>query len=108
MREIRTFELDGHDAPTRWVIDRPQTLRVTRGRIWLTVEGAADDYWLDAGASVELKPYTTIWVSATADASWFSLSSDSSRAGARRLGEIARAWFARRATAPLRIATFKA
>ncbi|SAK67185.1 hypothetical protein AWB77_02593 [Caballeronia fortuita] len=107
MREIRTFELDGHGAPTRWVIDRPQTLRVTGGRIWLTVEGSADDYWLDAGASVELKPFTTIWVSATADASWFSMSSDSTRSGARRLSEIVRACFTRRTTWP-RIAISKA
>jgi hypothetical protein len=96
MREIRTFELDPRDAPTRWVIDRPQTLRVTRGQIWLTIEGEADDHWLDAGASVELKPYTTIWVSGTADASWFSLASDSARGFS--LVETARAWFARRSS----------
>ncbi|SAK89747.1 hypothetical protein AWB76_06479 [Caballeronia temeraria] len=107
MREIRTFELDGRDAPTRSVIDRPQTLRVTRGQIWLTIEGSADDHWLDAGASVELMPYTTIWVSGTTDASWFSMASDSTRASARRLGEIVRAWFARRTTWP-RIAISKA
>ncbi|MDR5747944.1 DUF2917 domain-containing protein [Caballeronia sp. LZ029] len=107
MREIRTFELDRRDAPTRWVIDRPQTLRVTRGQVWLTIEGAADDYWLDAGVSVELKPYTTIWVSGTADSSWFSLASDSTHGGARRLGEIARTWFARRAM-PGKLATSKA
>ncbi|SPB16156.1 hypothetical protein NOV72_03357 [Caballeronia novacaledonica] len=106
MREIRTFELDRRDAPTRWVIDRPQTLRVTRGQVWLTMEGAADDYWLDAGSSVELKPYTTIWVSGTEDASWFSLASDSTRGGARKLGDMARAWFARRA-APAKLATLK-
>jgi quercetin dioxygenase-like cupin family protein len=107
MREIRTFELDRRDAPTRWVIDRPQTLRVTRGQVWLTIEGAADDYWLDAGASVELKPYTTIWVSATEDASWFSMASGSTRGSARRLADIARAWFARRPM-PAKLATSKA
>ena len=100
MREIRSFELDRRDAPTRWVIDRPQTLRVTRGQIWLTIEGEADDHWLDAGASVELEPYTTIWVSGTADASWFSLASGSTRVRTRRLSDIARAWLARRTTSP--------
>ncbi|SAK91138.1 hypothetical protein AWB79_06673 [Caballeronia hypogeia] len=107
MREIRTFELDGRDAPTRWVIDRPQTLRVKRGQIWLTIEGDPDDHWLDTGASVELKPYTTIWVSGTQDASWFSLASDSTRGGARSLGEVARAWFARRAM-PAKVVTIRA
>ncbi|KXV03571.1 hypothetical protein CR51_16830 [Caballeronia megalochromosomata] len=106
MREIRTFELDRRDAPTRWVIDRPQILRVTRGQIWVTIEGAADDYWLDAGASVELKPYTTIWVSGTEDASWFSLASDSTRGGARRLADIVRVWLGRRPMSA-KLATFK-
>lgn len=107
MREIRTFELDRRDAPTRWVIDRPQTLRVTRGQIWLTIEGEADDHWLEAGASVELKSYTTIWVSGTADASWFSLASDSTFGGGRSLSDVARAWLARRAM-PAKAATIRA
>jgi hypothetical protein len=98
MREIRTFELDRRDAPTGWFIDRQQTLRVMRGQIWLTIEGEAGDYWLDAGATVELKPYTTIWVSAAQDESRFSLASASTPA--RTLGEIARGWFARRPTHP--------
>jgi hypothetical protein len=102
MREIRSFELDRRDAPTRWVIDRPQTLRVKRGQLWLTIEGEAGDHWLEAGAFVELKPYTTIWVSATADASWFSLAS-----GSRHWTEVVRAWFARRTDAP-HIAILKA
>jgi hypothetical protein len=105
MREIRTFELDRRDAPTRWTIDRPQTLRVTRGQIWLTIEGEADDHWLDAGASVELKPYTTIWVSGAKEASWFSLASDSTRGYTWR--EIAQAWFARRAH-PMNTASYEA
>jgi hypothetical protein len=98
MREIRTFELDRGDAPTRWVIDRPQTLRVTRGQLWLTIEGDMHDHWLDAGASLELQPYTTIWVSGTVDASWFSLASDSTHAGTRRLIQMARAWMMRKGT----------
>jgi len=97
MREIRTFELDRRDAPTRWFIDRPQTLRVTRGQIWLTVEGDADDHWLDAGDSVELKPFATIWVSGSCDGSAFSLASVSTHG--RALSELVRAWLARRALA---------
>lgn len=98
MREIRTFELDRCDAPTGWFIDRPQTLRVTRGQIWLTIEGEAGDFWLDAGASVELKPYSSIWVSGARDGSRFSLASASTPA--RSVGEIVRAWFARRTLSP--------
>jgi hypothetical protein len=105
MREIRTFELDRRDAPTGWFIDRPQTLRVMRGQIWLTIEGETGDFWLDAGASVELKPYTTIWVSGVQDESRFALASASTHT--RTLGEIARAWFARR-TPPPHISVVKA
>ncbi|SAL77494.1 hypothetical protein AWB71_05480 [Caballeronia peredens] len=105
MREIRTFELDRRDAPTGWFIDRPQTLRVMRGQIWLTIEGEADDHWLDAGASVELEPFKTIWVSGAQDESRFALASVSTHT--RSLSEIARAWFARRTTSP-RIATVRA
>ncbi len=42
MREIRTFELDRHTFRQSWFIDRPQTLKVTHGQIWLTVEGETD------------------------------------------------------------------
>jgi quercetin dioxygenase-like cupin family protein len=107
MREIRTFELDGREAPARWVIDRPQTLRVTRGRIWLTIEGDTDDHWLDAGDSVELEPYTTIWVSASREASWFSLASTSGRTHTRGPGDLLRAWLGRRPQ-PAKLAALKA
>ncbi len=83
-------------TPPRWVIDRPQTLRVARGQIWLTIEGEAGDHWLDVGASIELRPYTTIWVSGSVDASWVSVASDSGHAGTRSLSDLARAWFGRR------------
>jgi quercetin dioxygenase-like cupin family protein len=96
MREIRTFELDRRDAPTRWVIDRPQTLHVLRGQIWLTIEGETDDHWLSAGDCVELEAFSTIWISGAEDDVRFSLAS-ASLTSARTLGEIARAWFARRA-----------
>lgn len=31
------------------VAGRAQTLRILRGRVWLTVEGISHDYWLSAG-----------------------------------------------------------
>lgn len=93
MREIRTFELDRRDAPTRWSSHRPQTLRVLRGQIWMTVEGEADDHWLNAGDAIELKPYSTIWVSGACEGSRFSLASES--ASARSLAALIHAWLAR-------------
>ncbi|MDR5761492.1 DUF2917 domain-containing protein [Caballeronia sp. LZ035] len=107
MREIRTFELDGREAPARWIIDRPQTLRVTRGQIWLTIEGQTDDHWLGAGDSVELPPYTTIWVSGNREASWFSMASTSAPVRTRGPGDMLRAWFGRRAQ-PVKLAALKA
>ncbi|WP_244829100.1 MULTISPECIES: DUF2917 domain-containing protein [unclassified Caballeronia] len=108
MREIRTFELDGRDAPTSWFIDRPQTLRATRGQIWLTIEGDAGDFWLDAGECVELQPFSTIWVSGARDESAFSLAAVSTpTTTSRRLIDAARAWLARR-TAPSGAAISKA
>jgi quercetin dioxygenase-like cupin family protein len=105
MREIRTFELDRQDAPTRWVIDRPQTLHVLHGQIWLTIEGEDADHWLDAGASVELKAYSTIWVSGAQDAIRFSLASASTKR-TPTIGTMLRTWFTRR-TAPARIARYQ-
>jgi hypothetical protein len=29
-----------------------ETLHVTNGRVWITVEGERDDYWLQAGESI--------------------------------------------------------
>jgi hypothetical protein len=107
MREIRTFELDRQDAPTRWVIDRPQTLHVLHGQIWLTIEGEADDHWLDAGASVELEAFSTIWVSGAQDAIRFSLASSSTKRTPTWGGTV-RAWFARRAMQTQRVATYEA
>ena len=31
-----------------------ETLQVTAGRVWITVEGELDDYWLDAGESISV------------------------------------------------------
>jgi len=34
------------------ISSQAETLNVVSGRIWLTVEGSADDYWLSAGDSM--------------------------------------------------------
>ncbi|SAK75706.1 hypothetical protein AWB81_03593 [Caballeronia arationis] len=94
MREIRIYELDRRDVPTGWFIDRPQTLKVTHGQLWVTVEGDADDIWLRAGEAIELQPYSTIWVSASEEGGRFSMASVS--APRKAWLERAIAWFARR------------
>jgi hypothetical protein len=94
MREIRTYELDGHDVPTCWFIDRAQTLAVAHGELWLTVEGEAGDIWLRAGESIELERRASVWMSAGREGARFSVTSVS--APAKHWAERAMAWFARR------------
>ncbi len=38
------------------IADREQTLRVACGRVWITIEGSTRDYWLSAGASLQIAP----------------------------------------------------
>ncbi|MGN6650918.1 DUF2917 domain-containing protein [Trinickia sp.] len=62
MREIRTFEM-GYDEPaTAWRVDRPLVVEVEQGTLWLTVEGDAEDYWLDRGQSFLLPAGTRAWI----------------------------------------------
>ena len=56
MREIRTFELDHTDQTTGIFIDRPHTLRVCRGMLWITIAGETADLWLSAGESIFGRP----------------------------------------------------
>lgn len=51
------------------VADGAQTLRVLRGRVWLTVEGIAHDYFLHAGDTFTAIPGRMIVVEADQDAS---------------------------------------
>jgi quercetin dioxygenase-like cupin family protein len=62
MREIRTFEM-GYDEPaTAWRVDRSLVVEVAQGTLWLTVEGDAEDYWLEAGQSFLLPAGSRAWV----------------------------------------------
>lgn len=62
MREIRTFEM-GYDEPaTVWRVDRPLVVEVEQGTLWLTVEGDAEDYWLDRGQSFLLPAGLRAWI----------------------------------------------
>lgn len=59
------------------IASRPQTLRVTRGNVWLTIEGIKHDYWLSAGDTFTAIPGRLIVVEADTDSSI-----DTRRAGA--------------------------
>ena len=38
------------------IAEEGQTLRVMRGRAWVTVEGVSHDYWLTAGKTLQTTP----------------------------------------------------
>jgi hypothetical protein len=76
VREIRTLELEQGDAPECWCIDRPHTLTVCHGMLWVTIEDEPDDRWLRAGESVELSPHSTVWISSPESNSRFVLASE--------------------------------
>lgn len=48
------------------VADRPCTLRVLAGRVWITSEGEIGDHWLSAGQRLALRPDRLIVVEADA------------------------------------------
>ncbi|MGN6667776.1 MAG: DUF2917 domain-containing protein [Trinickia sp.] len=62
MREIRTFEM-GYDEPaTAWRVDRAIVVEVAHGALWLTIEGDAEDYWLEPGQSFLLPAGARAWI----------------------------------------------
>ncbi|MHB9841279.1 DUF2917 domain-containing protein [Paraburkholderia terrae] len=73
MREIRTFELDHSEPASAWRAAQPLAVNVLAGELWLTVEGDAEDYWLEAGESFELKRGAVAWLSAGRDGVRLSL-----------------------------------
>jgi hypothetical protein len=38
------------------ISSQTETLQVTTGKVWITVEGVLDDYWLQAGESISVEP----------------------------------------------------
>ncbi|RKP48999.1 DUF2917 domain-containing protein [Trinickia fusca] len=64
MREIRIFEMEQDEPATVWSIARPLVVTVTAGQLWLTLEGDAEDYWLDTGQSFRLPAGARAWVGA--------------------------------------------
>lgn len=51
------------------VAGKAQTLRILRGRVWITVAGVSHDYWLSAGESFPAIPGSLIVVEADRDGS---------------------------------------
>jgi quercetin dioxygenase-like cupin family protein len=64
MREIRTFELEHGEPAAAWRVAQPLVVKVMAGKIWLTLDGDAEDYWLAAGETFELPRGAQAWVSA--------------------------------------------
>ncbi|WP_206953757.1 DUF2917 domain-containing protein [Trinickia acidisoli] len=62
MREIRTFEMGYEEPATAWRVDRPLVVEVAQGALWLTIEGDAEDYWLDSGQSFFLPAGARAWI----------------------------------------------
>ncbi len=60
-------------------IRRPACLRVTTGRVWVTIEGGRTDYWLAAGQSLVLPGQGLVVVEAVKQASQVQLCQCGSR-----------------------------
>jgi hypothetical protein len=73
------------------VAKHPQTLQITGGEVWITVEGSSEDYWLTAGDSLTLEPGRLVVMEAgKADsriAMQFAAGNPSLRAIGRRFGD---------------------
>lgn len=51
------------------IAQRPQTLKIVSGRVWVTVEGLPQDYWLSAGDTLPVVPGRLIVVESAHGAS---------------------------------------
>lgn len=51
------------------IVEQPRTLRILSGRVWITVEGISQDYWLAAGDMLTVAPGRLIVVEADRHAS---------------------------------------
>lgn len=54
-------------APVRWIPRVNGQVRVRTGRIWLTREGDARDYWLEAGTAMPVMAGDVLWASVEGD-----------------------------------------
>ncbi|MET3133518.1 hypothetical protein AAKU55_003808 [Oxalobacteraceae bacterium GrIS 1.11] len=68
----RCFNLDAGQAVSG-IARESRTVRVVSGRVWLTVEGQQDDFWLSAGDSVAVAPGRLVVIEADRTASRIDL-----------------------------------
>jgi hypothetical protein len=73
MDELRTFELGAPHAAQALVLVHDAALCAASGPIWLTIEGKADDIWLQAGERIGLKAGQRVWLSAEHDRARFTV-----------------------------------
>ena len=62
MQSMEWFE-SSSDAPARLQLAAGACIRVRAGRLWLTVEGQANDVWLGAGESWSAAQAANVWLS---------------------------------------------
>lgn len=62
MREIRTFEMRHDEAATAWRVADPLIVEAAHGTLWLTIEGDAEDYWLQPGQTFLLPAGVRAWI----------------------------------------------
>lgn len=66
------FELNG-GAHTTWRVKHPQVLKSVEGLVWVTIEGASTDHWLEPNGYVELPVGSRVWLSAESPAVRFAV-----------------------------------
>ena len=73
MDELRTFELGPQHTAQALTLGRIATLCAISGPIWITVEGEADDIWLQAGERIDVAAGKRVWLSAEHDHARFTV-----------------------------------
>jgi hypothetical protein len=84
MDELRTFELDEPRIAQALTFGRAATIRAVTGPIWVTVEGEADDVWLEAGQQIKVARGKRVWLSADVDGARFTVRAHRPRVGVER------------------------
>jgi hypothetical protein len=76
MREIRYFESNYAEAPTRLVAARPSTITTRAGLLWVTLAERRGDHWLKPGETLPLATGESAWVSAGSDLATWALATE--------------------------------